>query len=100
MIDFYALQSEQFSFLIRLFEEWEVRHYLLSLKEQMSIFVLQQYFFIHCFRGKKLRIIISTHAIVVYQRIANSEKTNQICEFSLYEQSSAWLVIREKSNHS
>ena len=24
MIDFYALQSEQFSFLIRLFEEWEV----------------------------------------------------------------------------
>ena len=24
MIDFYALRSEQFSFLIRLFEEWEV----------------------------------------------------------------------------
>lgn len=83
MIDFYALQSEQFSFLIRLFEEWEVLHYLLRLKEQMSIFVLQQYFLIHCFRGKKLRII-STHAIVVYQRIANNEKTNQICEFSLY----------------
>ena len=26
MIDFYALQSEQFSFLIRLFEEWEVNN--------------------------------------------------------------------------
>ena len=24
MIDFYALRSEQFSFLIRMFEEWEV----------------------------------------------------------------------------
>ena len=32
MIDFYALQSEQFSFLTRLFEEWEVRHLILSLK--------------------------------------------------------------------
>ena len=32
MVDFYALQSEQFSFLIRLFEEWEVWHYLLSLE--------------------------------------------------------------------
>ena len=26
MIDFYALQSEQFSFLVRFYEEWEVMY--------------------------------------------------------------------------
>ena len=29
MIDFYALRSEQFHFLIRMFEEWEVSAFLL-----------------------------------------------------------------------
>ena len=36
MIDFYALRSEQFSFLIRLFEEWEV--WISDFMEQ-SLFV-------------------------------------------------------------
>lgn len=27
MIDFYALRSEQYTFLIRMYEEWEVRNF-------------------------------------------------------------------------
>jgi hypothetical protein len=58
MIDFYALRSEEFEFLIRLYNEWEVRYLVLPHIPAKPIYACPNFFFF-------FKVLILPHPYII-----------------------------------